>query len=143
MPFDYKPETDSFKISNSPVAGPDVYCNEIFGTMASQVDKSPLTSSLFLLDGASTSAPLKYTYDETGVVLQGNLTIKDAETGVVKTVTEGDTFFIHRGSTITFSTTSYGLSFQAASRKPNTSESDSAGEETPSGRTNVVVRSSL
>ncbi|EFZ03880.2 Zn(2)-C6 fungal-type DNA-binding domain protein [Metarhizium robertsii ARSEF 23] len=57
----------------------------------------------------------KYEYDETGVVIKGELHIRD-EKGNEAKLLPGDTFFIHRGSTIVFSTPRYAVAYKSASR---------------------------
>jgi ethanolamine utilization protein EutQ (cupin superfamily) len=49
------------------------------------------------------------------VVIEGELTFRD-ETGQTATVKAGDTFFFPRGSTITFSTDSYGVAWKSGAR---------------------------
>lgn len=44
------------------------------------------------------------------------------ETGKAATLEKGDTFFIHRGSKIRFSTPSFGIAFKGASRWKNVSK---------------------
>jgi len=43
------------------------------------------------------------------------VTLRD-ETGEARTLGRGDTFFIHRGSTVKFSSTDYGVCYKAAAR---------------------------
>jgi hypothetical protein len=101
---------------------------------------NPLTGSMFFLDYSEHNDPVpKYDYDETGVVLkgmcpnisfqiygyscrilltgilQGELHIKD-ENGNEAKLQPGDTFFVHRGSTITFSTPRYAIAYKSAAR---------------------------
>jgi uncharacterized cupin superfamily protein len=45
----------------------------------------------------------------------GTVTLRD-ETGEARTLGRGDTFFIHRGSTVKFSSTDYGVCYKAAAR---------------------------
>jgi ethanolamine utilization protein EutQ (cupin superfamily) len=52
------------------------------------------------------------------VVIEGEMTFKD-ETGQTATVKAGDTFFFPRGSTITFSTDSYGVAWKCGARLPS------------------------
>lgn len=94
-----------------------------------------MTGSYFLLKGPEPSTPPLYPYDESGVVIKGrspnsgwrkwsahwlmwwigNLTIKD-ETGHTVSLKPGDVFFIHTGSTITFSTSDFALAYKTSSR---------------------------
>lgn len=117
---------------------------DVFST-ASQNDPNPLTGSFFLLEKAEKDEPApKYDYDESGVVLKGlskrpiargfcgpprqsanagfcmvgELHIAD-EKGNGAKLSPGDTFFIHRGSTITFSTPRYAVAYKVAARRKN------------------------
>lgn len=79
---------------------------------------SPITGSWFRIEKGPESTPPKYEYDEVGVVIEGEMTFKD-ETGQTATVKAGDTFFFPRGSTITFSTDSYGVAWKCGARLPS------------------------
>lgn len=111
-------------------------------TTSSKDASNPLTGSMFFLDVLENPDPApKYDYDETGVVLKGEwieacqstggkksahsfltlqlvlgeLHVKD-EQGNEATLLPGDTFFIHRGSLITFSTPRYAVAYKTACR---------------------------
>jgi ethanolamine utilization protein EutQ (cupin superfamily) len=58
-----------------------------------------------------------YTYDEMKIVIEGNFRMED-ETGVVVEAKPGDVFFFPKGTTITFSSTDYGLAFFTGLRAP-------------------------
>ena len=64
------------------------------------------------------ATPPTYGYDEVGVVIEGEMTFRD-ESGQTATVKTGDTFFFPRGSTITFSTESYGVAWKCGARLPS------------------------
>ena len=107
--------------------------------------QDPLTGSLFYIESTDEDQQLRpYSYDETGVVLkgwshlswpslgrlepttkmlidQGTLILED-ETGQTATLTKGDTFFIHRGSKMRFTTPDFGIAFKGASRWKNVSK---------------------
>lgn len=57
-------------------------------------------------------------YDEVVVVIENEMTFRD-ESGQTATVKAGDTFFFPRGSTITFSSESYGVACKCGARKPS------------------------
>lgn len=57
-----------------------------------------------------------YTYDEMKIVLEGNFRMED-ETGRVVEAKPGDTFLFPAGTTITFSSTDYGLAYFVGLRK--------------------------
>lgn len=44
------------------------------------------------------------------------MTLRDVDEGTEATVKAGDTFAIHRGSTIAFSTSDYGIAWKCGSR---------------------------
>lgn len=79
---------------------------------------SPISGSWFRIEQGPGATPPKYEYDEVGVVIEGGITLKD-ESGQTATVKAGDTFFIPRGSTITFSTESHGLAWKCGARLPS------------------------
>lgn len=83
-----------------------------------QGTSSPITGSWFRIERGPESTPPKYDYDEVGVVIEGEMTFRD-ETGQTVIVKAGDTFFFPRGSTITFSTDSYGVAWKCGARLPS------------------------
>ncbi|KAJ6186511.1 hypothetical protein N7519_007812 [Penicillium mononematosum] len=78
---------------------------------------TPLTGSMFYLkyDENPQPAPPYHDFEETGVLLRGELHLKD-EAGKTAVLLPGDTFFIQRKSTITFSTPRYAVAYKVASR---------------------------
>ncbi len=110
---------------------------DVFST-PSKDTPNPLTGSFFLLEKIDNPAPAPYyDYDESGVVLKGKrrkavprgvagsnfrfsclpgeLHIED-EKGNKAVLSPGDTFFIHRGSTIVFSTPRFAVAYKVAAR---------------------------
>jgi hypothetical protein len=88
----------------------------------------------FRIERGPPAGPGVHDYDESGVVWEGNevtsqlqscgqknnsttgtVTIRD-ETGHEQTLGPGDSFFIHRGSTVKFSSTGYGVCYKCAAR---------------------------
>ncbi|KAJ3502775.1 hypothetical protein NM208_g16656 [Fusarium decemcellulare] len=56
-----------------------------------------------------------YDHDETGIVLKGELWLED-EIGKKAILQPGDTFFIHRNSTVTFSTPRFAVAYKISAR---------------------------
>lgn len=98
-------------------------------------DENPIVGSWFRIERGPPATPPKYEYDEVGIVIEGavdeawyrdwtwpltyasgTITLEDEDEGTEKTVTAGDTFVIHRGSTIAFSTSDYGAAFKCGAR---------------------------
>ena len=57
-----------------------------------------------------------YTYDEVKVVVQGEFTLTDLDTGEVIHAQERDVLFFPKGTTVKFETPEYGLGFFAGDR---------------------------
>ncbi|KAL5044337.1 hypothetical protein BDW71DRAFT_209339 [Aspergillus fruticulosus] len=102
MPFQIRDKTERFKL---PVfhGVPNVY----FGTEDKSIP-NPIVGAWFRMEKGPESSPPTYEYDELGVVVEGEFNFRD-ETGKRATAKAGDVFFFPRGSTITFSSDSYGL----------------------------------
>ena len=75
---------------------------------------SPVSGGLYRLEKGEPHT-ITYSYDEVKIILEGEFTISDATGQEVKAV-PGDIFFIPKHSTITFSTSNYGLAFYGAQR---------------------------
>ncbi|EXU99160.1 ethanolamine utilization protein [Metarhizium robertsii] len=115
MVFEWKSEAHFHRVPKLVPGPPNVYFADVFSTSSPEAP-SPLTSSMFFLDYLERPDPApKYEYDETGVVIKGELHIRD-EKGNEAKLLPGDTFFIHRGSTIVFSTPRYAVAYKSASR---------------------------
>ncbi|KAL2837223.1 hypothetical protein BJX68DRAFT_273180 [Aspergillus pseudodeflectus] len=131
MVFQVRRKTELFKVPN--FGGiPNVYFADILGTdpsasttsnkitSTSQTTheasiKNPIVGSWFRMEAGPDATPPTYEYDEVGVVIEGEITLCD-ETGQTTTVRPGDVFFFPRGSTITFSSASYGAAWKCAGR---------------------------
>ncbi|PHH67410.1 hypothetical protein CDD81_19 [Ophiocordyceps australis] len=114
MVFEWKGQEQFHRVPKLEPGPPNVYFSDVFSVPKDA--SNPLTASLFLLEKLDKPEPApKYAYDETGVVLQGELHIVD-EKGNQAKLLPGDTFFVHRGSTITFSTPRFAVAYKAASR---------------------------
>lgn len=92
----------------------NVFLGDVFSSDKLSPEK-PISAGFYRLEKGE---PLVYTYkyDEMKIILQGDYTISD-ETGQKVTATPGDVFFFPKGSTITFTTTDYGLAFYVGQRK--------------------------
>jgi len=76
--------------------------------------EKPITSGLFRLEKGN-SLTYEYTYHEMKLVVEGVFTILDGS-GVEVTAKAGDLLYFPKGSTITFSTSDYGLGFFCGQR---------------------------
>ena len=76
--------------------------------------KKPITCGLFRLEKGN-SLTYTYTYHEMKLVIDGEFRISD-ETGTEVLATTGDLLYFPKGSTITFSTSDYGLGFFCGQR---------------------------
>ncbi|KAF7563630.1 hypothetical protein G7046_g456 [Stylonectria norvegica] len=96
------------------LAGDNAFLGDVFSSDQINPDK-PISSGFFRLKKGE---PLvyTYTYDEMKIILEGDYTISDA-TGQTVTAGPGDVLFFPKGSTITFTTTNYGLGFYVGQRK--------------------------
>lgn len=94
------------------LANENAYLGDI---VSSEPSEKPITGGLFRLK-AGTPLVYTYPYDETKIILEGDYTIAD-ETGQKVTAKPGDVFFFPKGSTITFTTSDYGLAFYTGQKK--------------------------
>ena len=96
------------------LAGDNAYLGDVFSSDKTNPEK-PVSAGFFRLKKGE---PLTYTYkyDEMKIILEGDYTISD-ETGQSVTAKPGDVFYFPAGSTITFTTTDYGLAFYCGQRK--------------------------
>ncbi|KAH6660921.1 RmlC-like cupin domain-containing protein [Truncatella angustata] len=108
-----KAQTD-FKIPL--LAGDNAYLGDVFSSDKVNPEK-PVSAGFYRLEKGE---PLVYTYkyDEMKIFLEGDMTISDA-TGQSVVAGKGDVFFFPAGSTITFTTSDYGLAFYCGQRKHN------------------------
>ncbi|BCS28351.1 uncharacterized protein APUU_61399S [Aspergillus puulaauensis] len=114
MPFQVKDKTERFKLPA--LAGvPNVFFNDLIGTERKDV-ADPIVGAWFRMEKGPESTPPTYEYDEFGVVIDGEFNFRD-ETGESTTVKTGDVFFFTRGSTITFSSDSYGLAVKCRTER--------------------------
>ena len=76
--------------------------------------EKPITSGLFRLK-AGESLKYTYTYREMKFIVDGSFIIED-ETGQKVTAKPGDLFYFPKGTSITFSTSDFGLGFFCGQR---------------------------
>ncbi|CAK7202165.1 hypothetical protein SEUCBS139899_004885 [Sporothrix eucalyptigena] len=114
MVFEYTGESKFHSVPHLEGAAACVHFVDVF--TSAKGSSNPLTGSMFFLEYTDTPEPApKYDYDESGVVIKGELHIKD-ETGKTAALQEGDSFFVHRGSTITFSSPRFAIAYKCAGR---------------------------
>ncbi|CAK7222750.1 hypothetical protein SCUCBS95973_004951 [Sporothrix curviconia] len=115
MAFQYFPQAQStFEIPL--IANGNAYLGDIVSSESHDPEK-PISGGLFRLTKGE-KLVYTYTYDEVKIVLEGDYTITD-ETGQTTVAKPGDVLYFPKGSTITFTTTDYGLAFYAGQRKKN------------------------
>ena len=95
------------------LSGSNAFLGDVFSSEKRDPEK-PISCGLYRL---TKGEPLvyTYTYDEMKIILEGNYTISD-ETGQKVEAKPGDVFYFPKGSTITFTTTDYGLGFYCGQR---------------------------
>ncbi|KAJ5814174.1 uncharacterized protein N7503_000924 [Penicillium pulvis] len=113
MVIHVKDKTEIFKVPNFG-GKPNVYFADYLGTENEKAN-NPITGAWFRIEKGPEATPPTYDYDEVGIVIEGEMTFRD-ETGKAATVGVGDTFYFPRGSTITFSSKSYGIAWKCGGR---------------------------
>lgn len=76
--------------------------------------KAPITAGLFRM-GRGKALPYTYEFDEYKMVLEGEMTVTDAD-GTIYELRAGDLIFFSKGSVVKFSSNSSGLVFYCAQR---------------------------
>ncbi|KAF2993858.1 hypothetical protein E8E13_000661 [Curvularia kusanoi] len=112
MPIEYKSAAERHKLTDQ--VDKYVFFDDIFNTTA-ETFQNPLAGIWFRIEKGPPVGPGIHDYDESGVVYEGTIILSD-ETGVEKELGPGDSFFIHRGSKILFSSADYGVCFKCAAR---------------------------
>ena len=82
--------------------------------VVSQDSEKPITCGLFRLEKGN-QLTYQYTYHEMKLIVDGEFEISD-ETGNTVLAKKGDLLYFPAGSTITFSTTNYGVGFFCGQR---------------------------
>ncbi|KAJ5732454.1 hypothetical protein N7493_003935 [Penicillium malachiteum] len=95
------------------IANENAYLGDIYSNDKEVPDK-PLSCGFYRLE-KGTPLVYTYTYEEMKIILEGQFEISD-ETGQKVTAVPGDVFHFPKGSTITFTTTDYGLAFYTGQR---------------------------
>ncbi|PYI31148.1 hypothetical protein BP00DRAFT_436244 [Aspergillus indologenus CBS 114.80] len=115
MVLQVKSKVEAYKLPN--FGGiPNVFFDDLLGT-GKRDNTNPIVGCWFRIEKGPEATPPEYTYDEVGVVIEGEINLRD-ETGQTARVRPGDTFFFPRGSTITFSSDSYGVAWKCGGRLP-------------------------
>ncbi|EGP84242.1 unnamed protein product [Zymoseptoria tritici ST99CH_1A5] len=113
MPVDFQSATERFKIPEA--FGSHVFFRDIAGTKDADRAQDRLVGIWFRIEKGPEVGPGIHGYDECGVVWEGTVTLRD-EIGNERTLGPGESFFIHRGSEVKFSSTDYGVCYKAAAR---------------------------
>ncbi|KAF1843680.1 uncharacterized protein K460DRAFT_357379 [Cucurbitaria berberidis CBS 394.84] len=114
MVFESRTSNELYKIPKFFDA--NVQYADVYATLEKHQETTPLTTSLFYVEATDNWGSMPdYTAEETGIVLDGILSIED-ETGRKVVLTKGDTWFVHRGSRILYRTDTFAVAFKAASR---------------------------
>lgn len=77
--------------------------------------EKPITAGLFRIE-AGESMTYTYTYHEIKLIVDGEVTIHDGDSDESVTATKGDLFYFPEGSTITFTTPTFGLGYFVGQR---------------------------
>lgn len=111
----YRDAPNAFKPSL--LANENAYLEDILASSdGDSPAEAPISSGLFRLE-PGTPLNYTYTYDEMKIILEGDFTIKDNNTGETVTVGKGDHFFFPKGVSLTFTTEKGGLAFYVGQRK--------------------------
>lgn len=78
---------------------------------------SAMCSGYFELNHADEPLLYEYTYDEMKIVLKGEFTFENVDTGQTVVAKENDAIFFPAGSRINFTTPSYALAFYVGTRQ--------------------------
>lgn len=78
---------------------------------------SSMCSGYFELKHSDEPLFYEYTYDEMKIVLEGEFTFENVDTGQVEVARAKDAIFFPAGSRINFTTPDYALAFYAGTRK--------------------------
>ena len=86
----------------------------LFDFVVSEDLEKPITSGLFRLEKGN-QLTYTYTYHEMKLIIDGEFKITD-ETGTEGVATTGDLLYFPKGSTVTFSTSDFGVGFFCGQR---------------------------
>ncbi|KAM6534328.1 hypothetical protein FALCPG4_007257 [Fusarium falciforme] len=120
MPITFKRESAFYKVpplsAKIPEAPAEILMADVFGTDPETKAVNPLSAMMFVMEATKELvASPPYEYDETGIVLKGTFVISD-ETGTTVTLNAGDTFWIARGSKISFGTPNFCVCYKVTPR---------------------------
>ncbi|KAL2866492.1 uncharacterized protein BJX67DRAFT_354943 [Aspergillus lucknowensis] len=109
MPFQVKPKSEIYRVPKFQEI-PNVFILDSVGTQEGKTP-NPLTGAWFRMEKGPEVSPPTYDYNEIGIMVDGEMDFVD-ETGQKATVKAGQVFFFPAGSTITFSSASYGIAWK-------------------------------
>lgn len=112
MPLTFVPRAEGYEKKQPLIAANNSFLGDVINTE----NPGKELSSGFYRQEKGTPLVYTYTYDEMKIVLEGNFRMED-EAGTVVEAKPGDTFFFPAGTTITFSSTDYGLAYFVGLRK--------------------------
>lgn len=110
LPMQHIKNAQKKPIKSMGVEGTNAFLEDL---MSSDDKQAPLTCGLFRMDKGK-ALTYSYGYDETKIILDGEMTVSDGRSTVK--ATKGDMLFFPKGSTITFSSASSGLGFICGQR---------------------------
>ncbi|RDW87974.1 hypothetical protein BP6252_00006 [Coleophoma cylindrospora] len=116
MPLEVKTKAEAYKTALVFPGNPNLRLSDVHGSVKAEGSLKPLaTGYFFLAKDESVNKPFpEYTYDETGIVIEGSLILSEGV--VTKTLKAGDTFFIPKGSKIAFNTEDYTIVYKVGGR---------------------------
>lgn len=110
-PMTYIPNASEMDIAPMEAEGVKAFLEDI---VSSDDPEAPITCGLFRLEKGAEPLVYAYDYDEVKIMLDGEITVSDGMT--TETATEGDVLYFPKGSNISFTTESSGLSFICGQR---------------------------
>lgn len=108
--MEYFKNAQKMKIKSMNVEGTNAFLEDI---VSSNDPKAPISCGLFRMEKGN-SLTYTYTYDEVKIILEGMMTVSDGHSTVK--AKKGDVLLFPKGSTIKFTSDSYGLGFICGQR---------------------------
>lgn len=116
MPLQIVPSAKGKEVKPPLISGDNAFLGDVIHS-DSEPDKT-LSAGFYRQEKGE---PLKYTYtyDEMKIILEGDFSLED-ETGKKVDAKPGDVFYFPKGTTITFTSTDYGLAWFVGLRPTGT-----------------------